>query len=239
MIYEFDLHVHSAASRDGRMTLDEIVNTARARGLSGVAVTDHDVLLQNAPAYDGFLLVPGCEFSTERGHLLGLFLSEPIPEQPFPALIDAIHAQGGLAVMAHPFEHRRDDARIAPAERMLDGMEIFNARAARKIPEANDLARAWAAAHSLPGTIGSDAHLPREIGNGAVTIEAASASLDDVKAALMTSAVTVHGRRGASLDVARSQYTKLKKRGADPPQYLKWALFAAKCAAEDLLRGEN
>ena len=27
--------------------------------------------------------------------------------------------------------------------------------------------------------------------------------------------------------------------GAGPARYLKWALFACKCAAEDLLRGEH
>ena len=38
------------------------------------------------------------------------------------------------------------------------------------------------------------------------------------------------------IDVARSQWTKLRKQGAGPGKYGKWALFAIKCAAEDLFR---
>ena len=142
-------------------------------------------------------------------------------------------------MLAHPFERSRDADRLEPLAPLLDGIEVFNGRADRKIHDANALAQAFAAAHNLRPFAGSDAHLPREIGNGAVTLEAEAATLDAVKAALMTSAVTVRGRRGAALDVARSQLTKLQKRGAGPARYLKWALFACKCAAEDLFRGEN
>ena len=240
MIVSLDLHVHTAASRDGSMPLDEIIRRAKARGLQGIAVTDHDVFSENLPQTDDFLLIPGCEFSTKYGHLLGLFLTEPIsPNKTFYQLAEAIHAQGGLAVLAHPFEHRRDAARIDPIAYLLDGVEIRNGRATRKHPDANDLAEAWAEKYWLPGTCGSDAHVPREIGNGTLTLEVESLSLSDVKAALLTLPVTVQGRRGAALDVARSQHTKLKKTGAGARRYLKWSLFAAKCAAEDLFRGEH
>ena len=239
MTLTLDLHIHSAASHDGRMTLAEIAAAAKAAGLDGVAVCDHDVVLMEVPDDLGVLIIPGAEFSTEHGHLLGLFLSAPIEHRSFAETVAAIHAQGGLAVLAHPFERSRDAARLDPLAPLLDGIEVFNGRADRKIADANALAQAFAAEQKLRPFAGSDAHVLREIGNGAVTIEAEDRTLEAVKSALMTSAVTVHGRRGASLDVARSQLTKLKKRGAGPARYLKWALFACKCAAEDLLRGEH
>ncbi|MBQ3261714.1 MAG: CehA/McbA family metallohydrolase [Oscillospiraceae bacterium] len=239
MTLTLDLHIHSAASHDGRMTLAEIAERAKAAGLDGVAVCDHDAVLMDAPDDLGVLVIPGAEFSTEHGHLLGLFLTAPIEHRSIEETVAAIHAQGGLAVLAHPFERSRDADRLEPLAPLLDGIEVFNGRADRKIHDANALAQAFAAAHNLRPFAGSDAHLPREIGNGAVTLEAEAATLDAVKAALMTSAVTVRGRRGAALDVARSQLTKLQKRGAGPARYLKWALFACKCAAEDLFRGEN
>ncbi len=241
MICEFDLHVHSDASRDGRMPLDEIVRIAKARGLSGVAVTDHDVLLENPPQYEDFLVVPGCEFTTEHGHLLGLFLTEPISDRPFPELVEAIHAQGGLAVMAHPFEHRRTDERIAPVADLLDGVEVFNARAVRKIPEANDLARAWARAHDLPGTRGSDAHLPRELGGATAKYDLPALTLDALKKAICTPGAMTEGisRRGMATDVARSQFTRLRKTHAPLKRRAKWLLFAAKCVMKDLLRKER
>ena len=236
MKVSLDLHVHSAASPDGRMRVDEIVRLARARGLRGAAVTDHDVVLTDAPAYDDFLLIPGCEFSTEYGHLLGLFLREPIGSLPFAETVAAIHAQGGLAVLAHPFEHSRDEKRLLPIVPLLDGAEVWNGRAERKIRDANALAGAFAAAHGLPPFAGSDAHLPREVGNGAVTLDVPALTADAVKAALLRGEAEIAGRRGRSLDVARSQFSKLQKRSAAPAAYAKWLLFAGKCAAEDLFR---
>ncbi len=239
MKIRLDLHVHSAASYDGRMTLDEIVAAARAAGLDGVAVCDHDAVLLHAPAYEDFLLIPGAEFSTEYGHLLGLFLTAPIGRLPFAETVAAIHAQGGVAVLAHPFERTRDAGRLRPILPLLDGVEVWNGRAERKIADANALARALAERHGLRFFAGSDAHLPAEIGNGVVTLDAAEKTLDAARRALLRAPAEIDGRRGSSLCVARSQLTKLKKRRARPAAYARWLLFAGKCAAEDLFRGER
>lgn len=104
MEVRFDLHIHSEHSPDGRMSLDEIVSCARARGLQGVAVCDHDRALTETWDTPDFLLIPGVELSTDQGHLLGLFVTEQIEARELGAAIDAVHACGGLAVMAHPFE---------------------------------------------------------------------------------------------------------------------------------------
>jgi len=239
MIVKLDLHVHSAASPDGRMTLEEIVSAARDAGLSGVAVCDHDAVLTDAAEFPDVAVIPGCEFSTEYGHLLGLFLNEPIPKLSFPATVAAIREQGGLAVLAHPFEHTRDGARLTEIVPLLDGVEVWNGRAERKIRDANRRAMDFAAAHGLRQFAGSDAHLPEEIGNGAVTLEAGSLELPALREALLSAPVTVSGKRGRAVCVARSQFTKLKKRRAGAAAYAKWLLFAGKCAAEDLFTGRN
>ena len=239
MKIKLDLHTHSAASHDGRMSVDEIVRLAKARGLNGVAITDHDVTLTDAPQYDDFLVIPGCEFSTEYGHLLGLFLREPIGTLPFAEAVASIHAQGGLAVLAHPFERSRSAERIEPIAALLDGVEVWNGRAERKIRDANALARQYAEARGLRQFAGSDAHVPEEVGNGVISLNVPELTLEAVKAALLNADVEISGRRGASLCVARSQYAKLKKRRARPAAYGKWLLFAGKCAAEDLFRGRN
>lgn len=238
MRIRLDLHTHSDASYDGRMRVEEIIAAARRAGLQGIAVTDHDVTLTAAPTQPDFLVIPGCEFSTEYGHLLGLFLREPIGKLPFADTLDAIRAQGGIAVLAHPFEHSRDARRIEPIAAQLDGVEVWNGRAERKIRDANALSKAFAAAHGLRPFAGSDAHVPEEIGNGVVMLDVPELSSDAVKAALLNAPVEISGKRGASLCVARSQYTKLKKRRARPAAYGKWLLFAGKCAAEDLF-GRN
>ena len=81
--------------------------------------------------------------------------------------------------------------------------------------------------------------MPEEVGNGVVTLDVPELTLEAVKAALLNADVEISGRRGASLCVARSQYTKLQKRRARPAAYAKWLLFAGKCAAEDTFRGRD
>ena len=81
MELRLDLHVHSAQSIDGQMSLGEIIDAARSRGLDGVAVCEHDRLFQpneELEVPEDFLLIPGEEFTTEFGHVLGLFLTKEI-----------------------------------------------------------------------------------------------------------------------------------------------------------------
>jgi len=140
MEVKLDLHIHSEHSPDGRMALDEIVACARARGLQGVAVCDHDRALTETWDAPDFLLIPGIELSTDRGHLLGLFVTEQIEARELDAAIEAVHACGGLAVMAHPFERSSDAQRLDAYLDRLDGIEVWNGRADRKNPQANAMA---------------------------------------------------------------------------------------------------
>ena len=236
MELKLDLHIHSEHSPDGRMPIQEIVGRCKAAGLSGCAVCDHDRVWTEDLSDPDFLLIPGVEVSTRFGHLLGLFVSEEIDTKDFHEALERIHAQGGIAVLAHPFEHHADPTRIEPIAALVDGIEVWNARADRKIPSANALAAAFAHKHQLRPFAGSDAHLPQEIGNGYVTVEVEDFTLDAVKAALLGSSVTAHGRRSPARYAAMSQLTKRKKTGASPAAYIKWGLFAAKCVAQDLLR---
>lgn len=235
MEIKLDLHIHSEHSPDGRMTAGEIAARAKALGLHGVAICDHDRVWTEAWEDRDLLLIPGAEFTTEYGHLLGLFLTGPVPKGDFAETAAAIHAQGGLAVLAHPFEHSTDAARLEPAVSLLDGIEVWNGRADRKIRNANALAAEFARAHRLPAFAGSDAHVPQEIGGGVLTVEADALTAEAVKAALRSGGAP-SGTRGKHRYVAMSQLTKRKKTGAKPGAYLKWALFALKCCAEDLIR---
>lgn len=239
MELKLDLHIHSAASSDGRMTLREIAERCKAAGLNGCAVCDHDRVLTEPLAEEGFLMIPAVEVSTQVGHLLGLFVTEEIGTRDFHAAAARIHAQGGLAVLAHPFEHRADEARLAallPLLSELDGVEVWNSRAERKIQNANALAEALAAEHDLRRFAGSDAHVPQEIGNACLTVQAEALTPEAAKAALLRGDVAITGRRSPARYTAMSQLTKRKRTGASPAAYIKWSLFAAKCAAEDLLR---
>lgn len=85
----FDLHTHSTAS-DGALSPRELVALAAERGLSGIALTDHDTTagLQEAEAMAHVLdvrLIPGVEIScsSEQAglvHILGYFVNRHVPE---------------------------------------------------------------------------------------------------------------------------------------------------------------
>lgn len=234
MQIKLDLHIHSHFSLDGRESPEAILRRAKKLGLQGVAICDHDRLFSDRPETGGVLLIPGEEFSTEYGHLLGLFLKEPVRPGSFEEIVAGIHAQDGLAVLAHPFEHSADAGRIEPIAHLLDGVETWNGRANRKNPRANEMAAAFAEKHGLPGTGGSDAHLLEEIGNGTVTVEAASLTEEAVRAALLRRGNAVSGVNGRAVCVARSQFTRRRKTHAGLLSYGKWMLFAAKCCLHDI-----
>ena len=79
--FKLDLHIHTERSPDSRMTLTQAAAAAKQRGVDALAVCDHNRCVSGDvfahPVRDGVLLIPGVEYSTESGHLLGLFLQRP------------------------------------------------------------------------------------------------------------------------------------------------------------------
>ena len=113
-----DLHVHTTAS-DGTMPPAEAVVHARLKGLSAVAITDHDTPAGIPEAIDagaacGVEVVPGIEVSVDfRGmgiHILGYFID--------PAASSLRHLLNWVVA-----ERRRRNELIAGAMR-ADGIDI-------------------------------------------------------------------------------------------------------------------
>jgi len=133
-----ETHAHTLAS-DGMVTPEELVAAAAAVGLSVLAVTDHDTTggvdraLEAGERY-GVEVVRGEEVTTAlpaSTHLVGLFLSAPVRMgMSLEDTVDAIHDQGGLAVLPHPFmptwfasiTERR--ARRLAERRRIDAIEL-------------------------------------------------------------------------------------------------------------------
>ena len=77
-----DLHLHSTAS-DGTAAPEAVVASAVQVGLRALALTDHDTVEGIAPALvaanaAGIEFVPGVELTTLSGHLLALWVDEPV-----------------------------------------------------------------------------------------------------------------------------------------------------------------
>ena len=106
-----EVHAHTRAS-DGMVTATELVRAAAAAGLQVVCVTDHDVVPDLAEAVDvgaalGVDVVRGeevtCVFPPGT-HVVALFIERQIRmHMSVTDTVDAIHDQGGLAIVAHPF----------------------------------------------------------------------------------------------------------------------------------------
>lgn len=106
-----DPHCHTTAS-DGMVEPAELVAAAVERGLRLIAVCDHDTMAAvaevraRAEAAD-LGVVGGQEITTRwpaQTHVVGWFLERPVRSGlGLEDTVDAIHDQGGLAIIPHPF----------------------------------------------------------------------------------------------------------------------------------------
>jgi hypothetical protein len=136
-----DLHIHTSAS-DGVATPEMVLEwVCRETDLSVIAITDHNTnsggLEAVRLAADGRYpveVIVGQEVESSDGHIIGLWTPEPVrPGMPASETVAAIHAQGGLAIVAHPFAPRLwARAGLDRGDRLLydsvayDGIEIAN-----------------------------------------------------------------------------------------------------------------
>jgi PHP domain len=106
-----DPHCHTYAS-DGMVTARQLVEAAVAAKLDLIAITDHDTMASVGDAEAGarsagLTVVAGQEITTAapaQVHVLGWFLKRPIRRgMSVEDTVDAIHDQGGLAIIPHPF----------------------------------------------------------------------------------------------------------------------------------------
>lgn len=174
-----DLHMHTTYS-DGVGTVEETLAYIQWRtALDVIAITDHDTIEGALRARDlaerqsfPFEVIVGEEVSTREGHVLTLFLEKRIPPGlSIERTIEMAHAQGGLAIIAHPFNPVfRHSVQRPVVDRLLrqpdlhpDGIETLNGSFAgigssRVAQELTRTIYHWAE------TGGSDAHTPSAIG---------------------------------------------------------------------------
>jgi predicted metal-dependent phosphoesterase TrpH len=208
-----DLHMHTTAS-DGRASAAELLDyVARQGWLNVIAITDHDRLDASLWACEQrarypFEIVPGVEVSSREGHVLALWVTQPVPRDlSLAETAAAIHELGGIAVLAHPFEifvHPKPIWRylVRPEvllETGIDAIEVQNSGA--PTPGGNRLARRLAAKVNLPVTGGSDAHSLSAIGCGLTRFEGQTAL--DLRHALVNGSTLAEGMRWPIIDYLR------------------------------------
>ncbi len=192
-----DLHCHTSASFDSLADPLKVVQAARDRGITHLAITDHDridgALRARAAAIPGITVIVGEEVKTTEGDLVCLFLEEAIPPGLSPAeTIARARAQGALVGIPHPFDRYRSsmgtaDDEIRTLAGLVDWVEVFNARVVFR--EGNERAAELARTAGIPGVAVSDAHTIMEVGVAATRLEGNPSTPAGLLAALPTARI--------------------------------------------------
>ena len=190
-----DLHCHSRRSFDCLSAPGDIVKAAASRGLTHLAITDHDridgAFEARDLAPDGLTIIVGSEVKTLEGDLICLFLERPIePGLPAAEAIAAAREQGALVGLPHPFDRFRGSLlRDAAMEGLASQVDWVEAHNARIVGHGTEDAADFARKHGLPGVAVSDAHSILEIGVAYTILEGDPSTRDGLLAALATASV--------------------------------------------------
>ncbi len=203
-----DLHNHTRWSFDCSMDPAKVIRVAKSRGIDAIAITDHDEIegaREAAKAAKGdILVIIGEELDTSAGDILGLWLKEKIVERDPIEAIKAIHAQGGLAILAHPFTKTKTVNE--PVARALDGCEGFNARHSElgsyEGAEGEPRVASFAQSYDLSLTAGSDAHFYRELARARTVVSAST--LDEAKEQIRRGNTVLSGRKSSPFNLLAS-----------------------------------
>lgn len=202
MALNFDLHTHTFFSGDGVSSPEELITAARAKGLHGIAITDHNtceaheylvqkkLMREDGMPVDDFLIIPAVEVTTAEGHLLciGAMLPNPpkLKGRPAREICDMIHERGGLAIPPHPYDLFRAGIRFSVLETLpIDAIEVFNA--ATTLRRYNRYAFKYAQERGLPMTAASDAHHAAAVGTAYTILNTEDFSVKGVLAQILKS----------------------------------------------------
>jgi predicted metal-dependent phosphoesterase TrpH len=214
-----DFHCHTRHSPDSRLDEDTFIRLAMERGLTHVAVTDHDTIdgsvavrrrAEELGVADRLTVIPAEEVTSADGEMVALFINSTIPGGlSAEATADAIREQGGLVSVPHPFDpfrnrHISPEAldRLAETGR-IDLIEVFNSRVT--LGRHNEAAAEFAVRHRLPGVACSDSHTGMEVAMSFNALPDFSTA-DELRAGLPSN--EWHGSRSSKLVHLGTRFAK-------------------------------
>jgi len=176
MSFRVEFHCHTNASEDSLTRPEDLIKTARHKGIDRLVITDHNRIAgaRAAQLLDLELVIVGEEIMTTRGEILAAYVTEEIPAHLSPSeTIKRLKDQGAFISVSHPFDTMRkggwkeqDLLEILPH---VDAIEVFNSRCMST--NFNTQARLFAEKHNVASTVGSDAHALFEVGRSLLVLE--------------------------------------------------------------------
>ena len=231
---KFDPHIHSIYSGDARSKPRDIVKQALILGLDAIAISDHNsvegskIAIELSKNIDNLLVIPSIEISSNKGHILGFGVENPIPRDlPPEETIERIHDESGVAIIPHPFssyrnglffKHRKLMKKLVNSKgnsngsSAIEGVEVLNARYI--IGYSNTKSNRLANEHNLAKIGSSDSHFIGSIGNCYTEINDidSEANVDDVIEAIRSKKTVAKGSRTPNHLIAKEVFNKKIRR---------------------------
>jgi predicted metal-dependent phosphoesterase TrpH len=227
-----DLHIHTRDG-DGLDSVQRILEHVEAHtDLDVIAITEHDSLETALTAREtwagggyGFDFVPGVEVTTLEGHLVALYVEEPIPSlRRVEETIEAVRRQGGVCFVPHPMSWLTRSIgpgtfkRVAAAGLAFDAIELASAGPMSRL-YLDKARRLNHESYALPAVGASDAHFVQAIGSAFTRFPGRNAT--DLRTAFADGALEGHtGRFPRLRDVGlrRALSVPIAGLGATPKQ---------------------
>ena len=185
----FDLHAHThVMSSCSQLTPEDLVEQAKAIGLDGIVITEHDAqwepeALAELAERSGLVILAGMEVSTDLGHVLAYGLPKYLPGiYRAKGLREAADEVGAVLIQSHPLRlpvyvggeydgkngFKLDDLVQRPIFRLVDSIETYNGC---RPADENELAREVAERWGMRGIGAGDAHSLDAIGRCVTVFE--------------------------------------------------------------------
>ncbi len=216
LLSKADIHIHTTCS-DGLMTPEAVVEYAAIEtDLRVIAVSDHDTIEGAITArrywhqyrndFGHLDIIVASEITSRDGDILGLFLNHDVRAMMSGAeTVEAIHAQGGLAVAVHPYSFLTPGIVKGVGGRIhslpLDGVEIRNGTPTEFLGNYVAQWRNGRRSHPLPEVGGSDAHYLPTVGQTYTLFPGKTGA--DLRRALKAGQVQAGGQVYSILTLAR------------------------------------
>lgn len=179
---KLEVHVHTKKSKDSLMPFWLLYLKCRVQNIKWIAITEHNNIDGGIEFKkfckkhgDHIRVIVGEEIFTNKGEIIGLYLTESIQPGLSPEeTITQIKAQHGVVYVPHPYDEMRkktvlEESEINKYQADIDCIEIHNGR--NISDRYGEIQQNMSKKYNIRPIVGSDAHTIWEIGRNYLLVE--------------------------------------------------------------------